>query len=414
MTTPRAGLVLTLLVFSIAINYVDRGALSVAAPLIARDLNLSPTELGLLFSAFFWSYAVFQLVAGWLVDRFPVKWVYAGGYAMWSLATAAVAVAGSLPALIAARLLLGIGESVAYPACSKILVRAFPEERRGFANAWVDAGSKIGPGLSTLLGGLAVARFGWRALFLAVGLGSLLWLVPWIATIDGSGDRDQRKHGESEGPSWIGILGRRELWGTSLGMFSLGYAWYFLLSWLPTYLVQERGLSMGAMAIAGSVPFWGMAAASLVAGWTSDRWIRRGGDPTRVRKAYVAGGLLLCAATLLPAALVRDISLSLVLITAACLSLGLFTSNVWAITQTLAGPQAAGKWTGIQNAVGNLGGVVSPLLTGWIVARTGSFVLAFGAASAVLLAGAWVYLNLVGTIRTLSWNRPPQRTTVGA
>jgi MFS family permease len=412
MTQSNAGLILILLVFSIAINYLDRGVLSVSAPLIARELSLSPTQLGLLLSAFFWSYAGFQLVAGWLVDRYPVKWVYAVGYAVWSLATAAVALAGSLPSLVAARLLLGMGESVTYPACSKILVHAFPEQRRGFANACVDAGSKVGPALSTLLGGLAVAQFGWRAVFIAVGLGSLLWLAPWLASTGGYAPQQARAR--IAGPGWFDLLRRRELWGTSLAMFALGYVWYFLLSWLPSYLVKERGFSMRTMAIAGSVPFWGMAAASLLGGWTSDRWIASGGDPSRVRKTYAVAGLLLCAAALLPSAMVRDVRLSVTLITVACLSLGLLTSNVWAITQTLAGPLAAGKWTGLQNAIGNLGGVLSPLLTGWVVARTGSFLLAFAAASAVLVAGASAYLTLVPEIRTLVWDRAPARTTVGA
>jgi MFS family permease len=367
--------------------------------------------MGLLFSAFFWSYASFQLVAGWLVDRFPVKWVYAGGYLIWSLATAAVGMISTLPALIMARLLLGAGESVAYPACSKILARDFPEERRGFANSLIDAASKTGPGLSTLAGGLMVDRFGWRALFLGVGLGSLLWLLPWILWVDGERDR-QRKIGDAA-VAWRQILRRRETWGTSLGMFSLGYVWYFLLSWLPSYLVKERGFSMSEMAVLGSLPFWGMAASTLTSGWTSDRWIRAGGNPTRVRKTYAAGGLLLCGASMLPAALVAGAGASVALITAACVSLGLFTSNVWAITQTLAGPEAAGRWTGIQNAIGNLGGVVSPLLTGWIAGATGSFTLAFAAAAAVLLAGAAAYLPMVGEVRAVAWNsKAPARSTV--
>jgi MFS family permease len=196
-------------------------------------------------------------------------------------------------------------------------------------------------------------------------------------------------------------------------MFSLGYVWYFLLSWLPSYLVKERGFSMSEMAVLGSLPFWGMAGASLVGGWTSDRWIRRGGDPTRVRKTYVAGGLLLCGAAMLPSALVRDPGISVALITLACLCLGMFTSNVWAITQTLAGPEAAGKWTGIQNAIGNLGGVLSPLVTGWVVGATGSFTLAFAAATAILLAGAGAYLTMVGEVRPLRWTAPATERVVG-
>jgi MFS family permease len=392
---------LILLTASVAINYLDRGALSVAAPVIIRELNLSPTQMGLLFSAFFWSYSTFQLVAGWAVDRFSVKWVYAVGFLVWSLATAAVGLVNGLFALFAARLLLGMGESVAYPASSKIIVRHFPEERRGLANALVDAGAKLGPGLSTLFGGLAIEAFGWRAMFLFAGLGSLLWLVPWLLVA--KRDLPVATSSETAGPGWREMLRCPQVWGTSVGMFSLGYVLYFLLSWLPSYLVSERGFSMSSMAVLGSIPFWGMALSSVLGGWTSDRWIRSGADFGRVRKLYAAAGLLLCAVAILPAPLVRSSSTSVALITAACMFLGLFTSNVWAITQTLAGPLAAGRWTGIQNAIGNLGGVVSPLLTGWIVSETGSFSLAFSAATAVLVGGTVVYLMSLGNVRPVAW-----------
>jgi MFS family permease len=199
------------------------------------------------------------------------------------------------------------------------------------------------------------------------------------------------------------ILRRREAWGTSLGMFSLGYVWYFLLSWLPSYLISERGLSMQSMAVLGSLPFFAMAATSVFGGWLSDRLIARGASVTRVRKTFVTSGLLLCCVTLLPAAVVRSPGLSVTLLVVSCSALGLFTSNVWAITQTLAGPRAAGSWTGIQNAVGNLGGVISPLLTGVVVGRTGSYYLAFAMASLVLIFGAACYLILVGKVSPLQW-----------
>jgi MFS family permease len=401
---------LILLTASLAINYLDRGALSVAAPLIVRDLNISPTQMGLLFSAFFWSYSSFQLVAGWAVDRYPVKWVYAAGFLVWSLATATVGLVNGLGALLVARLALGIGESVAYPAASKIIVRHFPEGRRGLANAVVDAGAKLGPGLSTLLGGLAVQSFGWRAMFLAVGFGSLIWLFPWIRVA--KLDTPEMKTTGTTGPGWGELLRCSKVWGTSVGMFSLGYVNYFLLSWLPSYLVSERGLSMSSMAVLGSIPFLAMAASSVVSGWTSDRWIRAGGDPGKVRKLYAAGGLLFCAAAILPAPLVRTSEASVVLITVACVFLGMFTSNVWAITQTLAGPMAAGRWTGIQNAIGNLGGVVSPLVTGWIVSETGSFSLAFATVTGVLLVGTIVYLISLGRMKPISWIAPSAANAV--
>lgn len=394
--------ILILLVVSVAINYLDRGALSVSAPLIIKELDLSATQMGMLFSAFFWSYSAFQLIAGWLVDRFSIKWIYAGGYLIWSLATAAMGMVNGLTALIVARLLLGMGESVAYPAASKVIVRYFPEERRGFANALVDAGAKVGPGLSTLLGGLAVSHYGWRAMFLMAGFGSLLWLVPWLLVT--KTDPPTVSEAKKSGPGWREILQKQQLWGTSIGMFALGYVLYFLLSWLPSYLVKERGFSMNSMATFGSIPFWAMAVSSLLGGWTSDRWISSGREAGKIRKLYAAGGLFLCSATILPAPIVTDATFALGLITAACVFLGLFTSNVWAITQTLAGQTAAGKWTGIQNAIGNMGGVVSPLLTGWIVSETGSFALSFWAATAVLIVGAIAYLTMLGKIEPMSWS----------
>ncbi len=397
-------LVLILLVVSVAINYLDRGVLSVSAPILQRELTLSPTEMGLLFSAFFWSYAVFQLVAGWLVDRYEVKHILSAGFLVWCLATASVGWITGFGWLLASRVILGVGESVAYPAYSHILARDFAEGRRGLANALVDAGSKLGPALSTLAGGLLVGRFGWRALFLGMGLGGLLWLIPWIL-IAPSGDRAAKAEVRERPTSMMEILRRREAWGTCVGMFSLGYVWYFLLSWLPSYLVNARGFSMHSMAVLGSLPFGAMACTSVLGGWLSDWLIRRGHSATRVRKTFVTSGLLLCCVTLLPAAVVRSPEQCVMLLVISCAALGFFTSNVWAITQTLAGPKAAGSWTGVQNAIGNLGGVISPLLTGVVVARTGSYYLAFATASVMLVLGAGSYLFLVGEVKPLRWEQ---------
>jgi MFS family permease len=310
------------------------------------------------------------------------------------------------------RLLLGIGESVAYPATSRILAANYPEEQRGFANALIDAGSKIGPALSMLLGGLVVANYGWRILFLLVGLGSLLWLIPWIWLVPSEKRlaAPENVTKQETAVEWGSLLVRREVWGTSLGMFCLGYAWYFLVSWLPSYLEEERGFSKEEMAIFGSLPFWAMAVTSLAGGWFSDRWIRHGATPTRVRKTFIVAGFLLCAAFMVPAVMVQEAKLCVAFLTAACAALGFYTSNVWAVTQTLAGPAAAGKWTGIQNCIGNLGGVVSPALTGWLVTQTGSFTLAFACSSIVLVIGVGAYVFLVGRIAPLEW---PVKSNVG-
>jgi len=160
-----AGSVLALLVASIFINFIDRSNLSVAVTDIEKELSLDDRQAGLLLSGFFWTYALFQIAAGWLVDRYNAYWVYAAGFLLWSVATALTGFGVGFAVLFGLRLVLGAGESVAYPAYSRIISDDFPERRRGLANALLDAGSKAGPAVGTLLGGLIVARFGWRPLF---------------------------------------------------------------------------------------------------------------------------------------------------------------------------------------------------------------------------------------------------------
>src|SRR5580698_8920952 len=173
-------ILLALLVLSVTINYIDRGNLSIAASRLSSELQLDPEKIGLLLSSFFWTYAAMQTVAGWLIDRYSVFWIFAGGFFIWSAATALTGLAGGFISLLALRLLLGMGESVAYPAYSKIIAQGFTERHRGLANGLIDLGSKSGPALGLMIGGVIISHYGWRPLFVSVGLISMLWLVPWI------------------------------------------------------------------------------------------------------------------------------------------------------------------------------------------------------------------------------------------
>ncbi len=403
--SPQQWLLLGLLVASICINYVDRANLSAAAEDLSRELSLDPKSMGVLLSSFFWSYMLFQIPSGWLIDRFNVYWVYAAGYFIWSVATALTGFANTFNAILGLRLLLGLAESVAYPSYSKIIAAGFPEEKRGLPNSLIDAGSKLGPFLGLLIGGSIIAHQGWRAMFISIGGVSLLWLIPWIIAVRrGTGHAVRRKEA---GPGFAAIFSKRAAWGTFIGLLGSNYAWYFLLTWLPSYLRRERHFSAEMMATSGSIPFLGVATASVFGGWLSDRLIAQGHSPTLVRKSFVIGGLT--GATLLfPAALVPDPTTALVLLTCACLFYGLFSSNLWAVTQCLAGTAAAGKWTGIQNTFGNLSGVLAPYFTGWIVAETHSFLWAFVAACGALLLSATSYLVLVKRVEAVDWG--PDRT----
>ncbi|WP_153557423.1 MFS transporter [Roseimaritima sediminicola] len=399
---------LALLVVSILVNYIDRGALSVAIPSMEAEFSLSDSQKGMLLSAFFWTYALLQLPAGWLVDRYDVKWVYAAGYLVWTIATALTGLVNGFVLLIAARLLLGIGESAAYPAISRLIVENYPEHQRGTANALIDAGTKIGPALSILAGGLLVDQFGWRALFLVLGVGGVFWLLPWIRLIPNRPkqvvvDADEAPQ-DLQRPPTATVLLHRSVWGTSLGMFSLGYVWYFLLTWLPSYLMDTHGFDLKAIALLAALPFLAMAVATVMAGMAADRLITRGGSPTVVRKGFALSGFVLAAGCLVAASLVDSSTVCVALLVAACCALGMFTGNVWAMTQTMAGP-AAGSWTGIQNCIGNMGGVTSPLVAGWTVQQTGSYQTAFYAAAAVMLVGTAAYLLLVGPIAPVRWSK---------
>jgi MFS family permease len=407
--TGRLSAVLVLLGISVFINYVDRGNLSIAAPMVKDELGISASQLGFLLSAFFWTYACLQLVSGWLVDQLNVNWVFAGGFLVWSAATAGTGIVHTFVTLLVLRLILGIGESVAYPSYSKIIALHFPEEHRGLANSVISAGLVLGPGFGMLIGGTLMARFGWRPFFIVLGLVSLLWLIPWIKWMPKEQDSS---HPDTTGvPSLSEFLRLRSAWGTCIGLFCSNYVNYVLITWLPFYLVRGRHFSMDRMAkIGGSAYLLGAGFATL-SGWLSDRWIRAGQTPTRVRKTFVAGGMALAGISLGLAA-VTGPALCVIMVVMGVIFFGASASNIWAITQTLAGPQAAGRWTGFQNFVGNLAGIVAPAVTGLVLDRTGQFYWPFAILTAIASAGAISWVFLVGPVEQVVWHKTSQAVAV--
>ncbi len=392
--------VLFLLGLSVFINYIDRANLSVAAPLLKDELGLSASQLGILLSAFFWTYACMQILAGWLVDRFEVKWILAIGFFVWSVATAFTGALHAFAALLVMRVVLGVGESVAYPAYAKIFANHFVESQRGVANSIIGAGQSLGPALGILFGGTLVARFGWRPFFVVLGVVSLFWLPPWFRWMPrtaASGVADMKR-----GPGLSEIIRHRSSWGTWIGHFCSNYFLYFLLTWLPFYLVRERHFSTDSMSKIGGATFLLAAMSAPICGWLSDRWISAGATPTRVRKTFMGVGMLCNGLFLVGcAAAPNRLLVALLLLTGA--SFGLVSSNLNAVTQTLAGPHAVGRWMGAQNFVGNLAGAVAPALTGFLVEDTGRFYWPFLITSIVAWIGAVHWVLVVGPVEPVLW-----------
>lgn len=392
---------LFLLGFSVFINYIDRSNLSIAAPLLKDELGLTASQLGTLLSAFFWTYGLMQIPAGWLVDRFDVKWVFGAGFLLWSAATAVTGTLHGFAALIVIRVILGLGESVAFPSYSKILGTYFAEQRRGFANSTVMSALSLGPAIGVLVGGLVVARFGWRPFFMTLGLGGLLWLVPWLVWMP----RRTRLPGPalSQGMGFLRILRERSAWGTCLGQFCINYFLYFLVTWLPFYLTRDRHLSMNAMARDGSLLFFLSAVSAATWGKLSDRWISAGASLTLVRKSSMVLGHVGVGIFLTATALTHG-TVFVVMLGMTGVSLGISICNGWAISQTLAGPLAAGRWAGMQNFIGNFAGWVAPMLTGFLVQWTGRFYWPFFITAAMAWIGALSWGWIVGSVEQVDWH----------
>ncbi len=393
--------VVVLLALAAFINYVDRGNLATAGPLIRDELALSNAQLGMLLSAFFWTYAPAQLLVGWLAERFDARIVLAAGLAVWGGATVVTGIATGFMTLLLLRLALGLGESVMYPASFKLLACDALDEQRGRANGLLAAGQSLGPAFGTLIGGLLMAWLGWRAVFIATGLVSLLWLWPWLRTSRSVGGSPPASPLHAA-PQSLELLRNRELWGSCIGQFCETYSLYLVLSWLPVYLVKARGFSVAEMAQMGAGIYGVYAVTSVITGWGSDRWRMAGATANRVRKTALITGLVLIAGCLILCS-VADLVGSVLALVGCGVGFGVATPALFATAQTLAGPAAAARWMGVQNFVGNLAGIAAPVITGIAVDRTGSFSAGFVIAAVVALVGIVAYGVIVRRIEPIDW-----------
>ncbi len=395
---------ITLLAVAIFINALDRGNFSTAAPLIKDQLDLSNAQIGVLISAFFWTYVPGHFLSGWLSERIDAYRTLALGLLVWSVATLLTGFASGFAMLLALRLLLGLGESAGWPASSKLLSLHVPAERLASANALTGAGLMLGNGVGILVGGLMIAQFGWRALFFVFGAISLIWLVPWLRLKRplpvGRADGQAADHGPA--PSFRVMLTKREMWGTALGHFCSNYPYFLVLSWLPLYLVRQQGYSIVAMAWLGGAVYLLSAVFGMIGARIADRWIARGDSENGVRKTMMLASLMVALGCMLACAFGSPM-VAVAGLLAYSVANGLGAFSVFSIGQTIAGPRCAGKWVGIQNGIAGLSGVIGPLVTGWSIDVTGNYRVAFLVAAGVVVIGMVCWGLVVRRVEPLDW-----------
>jgi MFS family permease len=392
-------MIIGVLSLGMVIAYVSRSALAVplALPEFIRSFHLSNTDRGVVNSAFFWTYAVLQIPAGWVVDRYGVKFPYFIGFTLWCLASASTALTRSIPQLIMVQVLLGVGQAVVPPASYRWIRYHFVEKERGLAIGLYMTGTKLGPAIGAPLTAWLIGMYDWRVTFVLIGLGGLVWLAPWLLLVRND-DRqleqaDVKKLGTKPIP-FSRILASPVTWGTIIASFCYMYFVYFCVTWMPAYFIERRHLSLGKMGLYAFFSFGGMAAVATLAGWAADRLIGRGHNPVTVRKWFTIAGFAV-ACTELIGARASSLETALVFAVVSLSGLGLATANYWAITQTLIPGAAIGRITGVQNCACSLAGIAAPILTGWLLQKTGTYDAPMMAIMVVLVVGILCYLFMI-------------------
>ena len=413
-TPPRIrraqNVALVLLMVSGVVNYMDRGTLAVANPMIRAELGLSLGEMGLLLSAFLWIYAVCQLPIGGLVDRIGPRRLLGAGLVVWSLAQMAGGLASSFGFLIVARAVLGIGEAPQFPSAARVVGNWFPLRSRGTPTGIYNAASPLGSALAPLCLSIVVVSFNWRWAFIATGALGLAMAVVWFVLYrdpDKSQmteserrylDEDSQSAGEPPRKltfaEWRGLFSYGTTWGMLIGFFGSVYLNWVYLTWLPGYLSIERHMSLMHTGLAASVPFLCGIVGSLVVGWFSDLITKGSSSPVASRRNAVVVSMLGMMVFTIPAALVESNAIAI-----ACISVVVFLGNAaaassWALATAAAPPSRIASLAAIQNFGGFLGGALAPIVTGFI-AQASSFVPALLTAAGIAGAGAMAYLLLV-------------------
>ena len=393
-----AGLMLALLMLAGAVNYVDRVTLSLAAPLISAELHLKAGAMGVLLSAFLWTYALAQAPAGALIDRVGPRRLLGGALVLWSAAQAATGLAAGVPHLIAARMALGVGEAPQFPVGARVVRGWFAERRRGLATGVFNSASTLGPAIAPPIVTVLMLGFGWRGAFFATGaagvIAAALWIglyrdrqPPAVAEPDAAGDVAPMRFADLPG-----LLRKPTLWAMAAGNFGSGYMTWFYAAWLPTYLESGRHFSLPQVGWAAAIPYVFGFAGSLTGGWACDRLAAAGLPALASRKAPIVAGLLGGAACTGLALAAPTAGSALAAICAALFCANIATAAIWALAVAAAPARFVASVGAVQNFGGLVGGALAPIVTGLTLEATHGFAAALAITAAAGLGGAAIYL----------------------
>jgi MFS transporter, ACS family, D-galactonate transporter len=384
---------LFLLTLGVLISFVDRTSISAALAdkAFAKAFALGPSGKGLVNSAFFWSYGLVQVPMGWIVDRYGVKRPYAISFAAWCAISAATGMLGALGALFVARLLVGAAEAVVIPASYRWIRNNFEEGQSGLAVGIFTMGNKFGPAIGAPAAAWMIDHYSWRGMFVGMGAVGALWVINWLFfapnDLPTAEARTQIKR-KAGGITLGAALKSPVVWGGMVTNFCYGYFTFFCMTWMPSYLVDRRGLSLSQSGLYTFFSFAGIAIMAAVAGWAADRLIARGGDPVKVRKAFVVAGFI-GGSTVLLGAFTQSLQVALFWNVVSLTCLGLATANNLALCRlTLIPKPAVGLVTGVQQVATSLAGGVTAALTGWLIHVTGSYTAPMEVIFVFLMIGA--------------------------
>lgn len=417
---------LFLVFVNVVINYLDRSNISVAAAAFGKDLHLSSVQLGLIFSAFGWTYAFLQIPGGLIADRFGPRILYAVCLVTWSVATLLQGLARGFATLFALRLATGTFEAPSYPINNRIVTSWFPDHERASAIALYVSGQFIGLAFLTPVLTLIQAYAGWQGLFFTTGLVGIVWGVVWylfyrdpqdhprvnaaeLAYIEQGGGLVQKPAAGASVWRWDNlkqVFSNRTLWGVYIGQFSVNATLWFFLTWFPTYLVKYRGLDFIKSGYLASVPFLAACAGLLLSGFLSDRLVSRGRSVSMARKTPIIFGLLL-SVSIVGANYTNDTGLIIFFLALAFFGSGMALIS-WVFVSILSPKRLIGLTGGVFNFMGNLASIVVPIVIGFL-AEGGDFRPALVFIGVLGLIGACSYMFLVGTVE-----RIPDRAESGA